>query len=177
MKALRIYCDRQSPRTADSSLKKDVSCLLRMYSAQSTKSFASEDSLDCPFTQLGLIQRTDELNVYAFQVGHKPTLPPAIIVYTCLCYAARTVDSRSIPLAKLLYAEGSPGTVFKLTERVLWSTIDTISSTVKSLGVSDAARTLQFFFDEPRSLATQLLNDYYREATGLNANSPYYSYR
>ncbi|MCS6812681.1 MAG: DUF4007 family protein [Cyanobacteria bacterium] len=167
MKELRIYRDRQSPRTADSSLKKDVSCLLRMYSSQPAKSLASEDSLDCPFTQLGLIQATGETNAYAFRVGYKPTLPAAVIVYACLQYAARTVDSHSIPLAKLLYDEGSPGMVFKLTESVLWGAIDTIRSTVKSLGVSDAVGTLQFCFeDEPRSLATNILNHYYKGATG-----------
>jgi DNA-binding transcriptional regulator YiaG len=36
-------------------------------------------------------------------VGHKPSLPPAIVAYACLHYASRTVSGQTIPISKLLY--------------------------------------------------------------------------
>ncbi|MFZ4664844.1 MAG: DUF4007 family protein [Prochlorotrichaceae cyanobacterium] len=68
--------------TAISSFKKDVSCLLRMYVKQtrSQKSLVSEESLDCPFAELGLIDRFEDNQVkrsYQFRLGYKLTLTTA----------------------------------------------------------------------------------------------------
>jgi len=64
------YRDRQAPRISDSSLRKDVSCLLRMYVVQPRgKAQVSEDSLDCPFTELGLIHPAGDSWHYRFRVG------------------------------------------------------------------------------------------------------------
>ena len=78
------YRDREAPRIAESSLRKDVSCLLRMYVQQSTKATASEDSLDCPFTELGLIHTAGDSRHYSFRVGEKRNLPAEVTVYACL---------------------------------------------------------------------------------------------
>jgi len=162
MRAVQDYRDRHSPRTADSSLKKDVSCLLRMYVAQSAKSLTSEDSLDCPFTQLGLIQNAGESRRYMFRVGRKANLPPAVIAYACLHYAKRAVQAQTIPIAKLLYDVGSPGLVFKLTESALCEAIETLEQQDKPLRLLDAAGKLQFAFEgDPEGLAEAILNGYY----------------
>jgi len=74
------YRDRVAPRISESSLKKDVSCLLRMYVVQPSQAQVSEDALDCPFTEMGLIHTAGDSRHYMFRVGRKPSLPPEIVV-------------------------------------------------------------------------------------------------
>jgi hypothetical protein len=153
-----------SGKTADSSLKKDVNCLLRMYVRQPQKQKAiAEDSLDCPFTALGLMHTAGLSHRYGFRIGYKPTLPPAIITYACLLHAQRTsTTARTIPLANLLYDPGSPGLIFKLTEQDICSAIESVGREFNALGLSDAAGKLQFSFNQdPHELADRVLQTYY----------------
>lgn len=159
------YRDRISPRTADSSIKKDVSCLLRMYAKQPTKATASEDSLDCPFVDLGLIHTAGDARHYHFRIGPKRSLPAEIVVYACLRHAERvSLSARSIPIASLLYDVGSPGLIFKLTESALGEAIEQVARQNKSINLSDAAGKLQLSFsEEPIPLAQALLDGYYNQ--------------
>jgi Protein of unknown function (DUF4007) len=158
------YRDREASRISDSSLKKDVSCVLRMYVVQPNKSQVSEDSLDCPFTELGLIHTAGDSRHYMFRVGQKQNLAPEIVVYACLRHHARTASAaRTIPIANLLYEIGSPGLVFKLTESAICEAIETIARRWEQISLSDAAGKLQFSFeDEPLKLAADILDSYYR---------------
>ncbi len=157
------FRDRISPRTANSSIKKDVSCLLRMYARQLTKASASEDSLDCPFVDLGLIHTAGDTRHYTFRIGSKRSLPADVVVYACLHHAKRVSQTaRSIPIASLLYDVGSPGLIFKLTESALSEAIEQVARQCKAIQLSDAAGKLQFSFSEaPDSLAQTLLSNYY----------------
>ncbi len=160
------YRDREAPRISDSSLKKDISCALRMYVGQSDKSQGkaqfSEDSLDCPFTELGLIHTAGDSRHYMFRLGPKPTLSPEIIVYACLCHQSQTA-ARTASIASLLYDIGSPGLVFKLTESALCDAIEIIARRWQPITLSDAAGKLQFSFEgEPQQLAADILDRYYR---------------
>lgn len=159
------FRDRISLRTADSSIKKDVSCLLRMYVSQSAKKSASEDSLDCPFVDLGLIHTAGDARHYTFRIGPKRNLPAEIVVYACLCHAARVSQTaRSVPIASLLYDVSSPGLIFKLTESALSGAIEQVARHLKAIILSDAAGKLQMGYSEdPTSLAQRLLNDYYEK--------------
>jgi Protein of unknown function (DUF4007) len=158
------YRDREAPRISDSSLKKDISCVLRMYVVQSSKAQVSEDSLDCPFTELGLIHTAGDSRHYLFRIGPKPSLPPEMIVYACLQHHVRTDSAaKTIPIANLLYDLGSPGLVFKLTESAICDAIETVSRQWEQIRLSDAAGKLQFSFEaEPRSLSEAILDRYYR---------------
>jgi hypothetical protein len=161
------YRDRFATRISDSSLKKDVSCILRMYVVQPPKSQVSEDSLDCPFTGLGLIHTAGDSRHYLFRVGQKPNLPPEIVVYACLRHHAQTSRARTIPIANLLYDMGSPGLAFKLTESALCDAIETVARQWQQISLSDAAGKLQFSFaGEPQSLAADILDRYYRVGMG-----------
>jgi hypothetical protein len=156
------YRDRIAPHIAESSLRKDVTCLLRMYTQQPSKASVSEDSLDCPFAELGLIYPAGNSRTYGFRVGQKPTLPAAVILYACLQYADRAVPGQArIPVGKLLYDPGSPGQVFRLTESALDDAIATVAKGA-GLGMSDAAGKRELFFtDAPLQQAVDILDTYY----------------
>ena len=132
--SLREYRNRQFPskKILDSSLNKDVNCLLRMYVERTGQKNLKEDSLDCPFTDLGIINAYTDSKRFTFNFGNKPTLPPEIIVSACLEFSASFQDdARTISISRLLYDAGSPGQAFKLTESSLSDAIETISLKAK----------------------------------------------
>lgn len=149
-----------------SSLKKDVTCILRMYSENKVSKEQLEDSINSPFVELGLIKQTSDAKYYTFNVGKKLSLPDELIVYTCLNFAASlSREVRSINISRLLYDERSPGLVFKLTQGALFEAIENVSSTLSSISLSDTAGVIQFFYDEdPEILAEGLIENYYKKA-------------
>ncbi|OUL32350.1 DUF4007 family protein [Nostoc sp. 106C] len=163
------YRDSIAPRIAESSLKKDITCILRMYVEQgSTKTGVSEDSLDCPFTGLGIIYRAGDSRHYIFRVGEKGNLPAEMIVAACLEYASLVGrEQRTISVARLIYDIGSPGMVFKLAENAVYNAIEQVTRSCNSIMLSDAAGLIQFsYIEEPSALALDILDKYYQGAVG-----------
>jgi hypothetical protein len=102
-RGLRDYRDRHGKNTVDDSLKKDLNCILKMYVEQRNQTSFVEDSIDCPFTELGLMQNAGEAKRYIFRVGAKFNLPAQVIVATCLEYASRVSQgTRTIAVSRLL---------------------------------------------------------------------------
>lgn len=162
---LNEYVTNFNKNIAESSFVKDINCILRMYVAQELNiNSPSEDSIDCPFNELGLIRNFGKN--YQFKVGAKTNLPPEIIVAACLEYAAWINQDKNqvktINIPSLLYEEGSPGMVFKLTENILCASIETVAKNLNSLIFSDTAGLIQLTFtEEPDALAQEILEQYY----------------
>lgn len=149
---------------AESSLKKDITCILRMYVEQSTsKAGVSEDSLDCPFTQLGLIHTAGDSRHFTFRIGNKSNLPPEIVVVACLQYASNLLGhEETISISRLVYDSGSPGMVFKLSESAMCDAIEQVATRWNAIELSDTAGLIQMSFtSEPANLAEQILENYY----------------
>ncbi|MBP0021505.1 MAG: DUF4007 family protein [Cyanobacteria bacterium SBLK] len=158
------YRTNQGKNIVESSLKKDLTCILRMYVESRGEKNVSEDSLDCPFTQLSLIQRGGEAQQYSFRIGAKMSLPSEIIVAACLQFAAAKGGQKTISLSSLSYELGSPGLVFKLPESAIYNAIeDILPAWPKNLNLSDTAGIIQFSFqDDPNDLARAILEKYYQ---------------
>ena len=152
----------------ESSLKKDVSCILRMYSSLDVIKSFTEDSIDCPFQELGIIQNSGNNKRYTFKTGAKANLPAEVIVATCLEYAGRIGQgAKTIAISRLLYDLGSPGLAFKLSEDVLCEAIEKVARFVNSLALSDSAGLIQFSFNrDPKQLANDILDKYYQTRGG-----------
>ncbi len=162
---LRSYQENLGKSTAESSLKKDINCILRMYVQQQATNGLIEDSIDCPFSELGLIHTAGESKRYTFRIGTKATLSPEIIVAACLDYASGvSYGTKTLAISRLLYDVGSPGLVFKLTEEALCDAIERVARHNNKLALSDTAGLVQFSFnDEPLELAREILEQYYRQ--------------
>lgn len=162
--ALCDYRDSVAPRIVESSLKKDINCILRMYVEQAAKVNISEDSLDCPFTELGIIHTAGDSRHYTFRVGFKGNLPAEIIVFACLEYASWVGrEQRTISVSRLLYDTCSPGMVLKLSENAICGAIEQVAKHFNSINLTDSAGLIQFeYFDEPERLAEEILDKYYR---------------
>ena len=163
-KELAGFRDRLGLKVMDSSLNKDVTCLLRMYGAQERKKPLTEETLDCPFVELGLIQRAGDTRHFAFRMGAKSNLPAAVIVAAALDFvAANDPGQRTISIASLTYDSGSPGLAFKLTESAICYAIEEISNK-QPVALTDAAGLVQMSFDDnPAKLAQKILKQYYTQ--------------
>ena len=163
LRGLKNYRTELGTRTAESSLKKDVTCILRMYSQPEGKTKLIEDSIDCPFAELGIIRMTVDAKYYTFRIGQKVNLPAEIIVMACLDYAQTRGSSKTISVSSLTYDTGSPGVVFKLPESAIAEAIEKTSRNTKGIALSDTAGLVQFSFTQDATvLIEEILNQYYR---------------
>lgn len=163
-KALSDYRDRIAPRIAESSLKKDIGCILRMYVEQEqySKASLSEDSIDCPFAELGLIQTVGNSKRYAFQIGAKATLPAEIVVAACLDFARSKGDMKTISVSSLTFDPGSPGLAFKLSESAIYDAIEQVGQQSNDIYILGSAGLIQFSFTkDAKELAEDILDRYY----------------
>ncbi len=177
--ALCDYRDSLSIATADSSLKKDITCILRMYAEQDAKTgtpvrgknqsppawLLNEDSLDCPFTELGLLATAGDSKYYTFRVGAKTNLPAQIIVSACLEFANWVGrEQKTISISRLTFDTGSPGMAFKLNESAISEAIEQVCAEWDSITLSDTAGLIQLSYrQDPAVLAQGILDRYYNK--------------
>lgn len=156
-------------QVVESSLKKDISCILRMYGSEEGNNSFLEDSIDSPFQQLGLIQNLG--GKYSFKTEAKANLPESIVVAACLEYASwMSETAKTIAISRLVYDPGSPGMTFKLSENVLCEAIEKVVRTHNELDLSDTAGLIQFSFkSDPKQLADDILNEYYQRGSSLKS--------
>ncbi|MYB32219.1 MAG: DUF4007 family protein [Acidobacteria bacterium] len=148
-----------------SSVRKDVSALLRTYAPQErTKRTSIDDVLDCPLRELNLIRRATAPGRYRFILGTKPTLPSEVATAAALEYAAETVaGGKSIAVSRLAHDPGSPGRAFKLTEEELVEALEPTVRRTKGVRLtsSTGAHVLSWR-GSPGGLAHRVLDGYYR---------------
>ncbi|MGB7439783.1 MAG: DUF4007 family protein [Coleofasciculaceae cyanobacterium] len=162
LQGLSDYRDSLGSHIVDASLRKDISCILRMYQ-QGNETVFSEDSIDCPFAELGLIQpTTGDSKRYTFNIGTKPNLPAEIIVAACLEFAKSKGEQKTISVSSLTFDPGSPGLAFKLPESVICTAIEQVERWSNKLNLSDTAGLIQFSFTtDAKELAEDILDKYY----------------
>jgi hypothetical protein len=167
---LRFASDEVAATTwaqpTESSIIKDVDCLLRMYAPRKTRKGRQtlDDLLDSPFRELGLIvPAPGDSDAYRFVRGHKPTLAPEVLLYACLDYLARfEPDSRTATITRLAADSGTPGRIFKLTEEVILEAAEVVAATDDRVAVAAPAGATQIVFDgDPAEIATDVLHGYY----------------
>ena len=118
---------RHGKAPSSETLRRDVDVFLNTYAESERAGQNSEDGLDCPLRELGLIAPTFEHH-FRFRVGPKPSLPPAIFAYAVLKFwnwkapRAATISAREIA-----HEAGSPGVVFKLDENSTLAYLDELA--------------------------------------------------
>lgn len=155
------------PQPKESSIQKDVDCLLRMYTRRDTRARQTLDELlDSPFRELGIIRPAPAgRDTYRFVRGAKPGLSAAAITYACLDYLAITdPDSRTASLTRLSSDPGSPGRLMKLTEDVIQSALEDTARGVAGIRMAAPAGVTQLVLDMPPiQLAKAVLWSHHRE--------------
>lgn len=149
-----------------SSIKKDVSVLLRMYSSGHNVRATFEDKIDCPFRELGLLQpSTSGAGAYRFLIGPKPTLPSRVFAATVLDFVHRTsASARTVNLSRALTEVGSPGRTFRLTDEAVLAALEEASALSKAVRMTSSAGMPQLVLSAPPGdSAAQLLREHYAD--------------
>lgn len=161
-----VYKNHPTARAAESSLKKDATCIIRMYGLLPSGAGANEGSIQCPFAELGLLRPASRKDVYGFRIGRKPGLPARVIAAACLDFAeSRSAGTRrSVSLSSLTHELGSPGLAFKLSESALYQSLEEVAEVEPAVRLSEAAGLVQLSYsEEAADLSHRLITAHYAQ--------------
>ena len=147
--------DRGWPRVAHATLKKDVACFIRTYTAQSASAKAGhDDALESPLTELMLIKPTSRRDEYRLVRGQKSTLGNGVFVWSLLEYWSEITHASTLSFEAIACEPGGPGRTFLLDENDLvdrLSRLDEISGGVlqwtETAGLRQVVRDPDFTLD------------------------------
>lgn len=140
----------------DSSIQKDVDCLLRMYTRRETKGRQTlDDLLDSPFRDLQIIQPSPgSRKSYRLVRGSKKSLSPAAITYACLDYMERyDHGNKTVSSTRLALDPGSPGRLMKITEQEIVDALEQTSKEASGFRVARPAGNRQLIVESRPALA------------------------
>ena len=145
-----------SPNT----IKRDIDCFIRTYCFSSKKGAITEDSLECPLAELGLINSTFTKGEYEIQRGPKLTLSDQIFEYALNDYWSKQ-SNQIITFEKLMYDYGSPGKVFQLDEKSMESYLERLERDSKNFVFNKGAGGLRQITKVNKISEKQLLKNCY----------------
>lgn len=159
----------RSTRVQDSSLKRDIDCFIRTYvPGGPTKGVVTEDSLDCPLVELGLISESVDRSSYRFHVGRQNSLPNELFAYALIDFWERRADGReTLSFEDIAYAPLSPGRVFKIDDEGLISRLEHLEATTKGAIAFDQTAGLRQLYRRGSCSRDEMLQHYYRMAPEL----------
>lgn len=112
----RLCVERAMKKVALATLKRDVECFIRTY-VEKAGGGLKEDTLECPLTELALLQPVGRRDGYQLTRGPKSTLHPGLFAFATTQFWRRTYpDVRTLSLDALFHEPGSPYRVFLLDE-------------------------------------------------------------
>ncbi len=144
----KYFAPQRESSVAHATLERDVSCFLRTYVApKRTRTVGTEDTLDCPLVELGLLRNLDLPDTYMFSREKHQSLPPEIFAFATLSFWNRTASgSNSLGFNEIAYSPGSPGKVFKLTESAIVDQMRQMETTTrKALTFDSTAGLVQLY--------------------------------
>jgi len=157
----------------EASVAKDADCLTKMYGRRrepvTGPQGSFEDMLDSTFRELGLLEpigfgRGNAANSWQFTSNARTSLPPALVTYACLDYAARNEAQQggSIALARLANEPGGPGRAFRLREpEIAHALEETVGDHPQLTLVEGVGQRSLGFKAKPKELAWDVLDGYY----------------
>lgn len=152
-----------------SSIRKDISVLLRTYAptARSGRS-TLDDLLDCPLRELGLIGGAATKGSYRFVQGVKPTLPGEIVLFAILDYLSRRPPpGNTVTLSQLANEAGTPGRAFKFAEGDLARALEASTEELTDVELMSSAVGRQLSWKcEVSEAAAEVLRQYYGTGQG-----------
>ena len=133
---------------SESTLKRDVEVFIRTYlSSRGNRTAAIEDTLDCPLTELNLIEEVSGTSLFKIRRGPKSTLSNRVFAYCLLQFWERVApEMKSLAFSEIAYSQNSPGTVFKLDENSLIERLEMLEiATGGALGYTEGAGLKQVY--------------------------------
>jgi hypothetical protein len=127
-----------------------------------------EDSLDCPLTELGLLQE-QSAGVLQFRPGFHRTLGMPVFAYALLEYWQRATARETLSFSEIAYGFGSPGASMKLDENSLTERLERLEhATDGRLVYTDTAGIRQVYRRGTALDTMEVLARYYESADTRN---------
>jgi hypothetical protein len=133
---------------SESTLKRDIEVFIRTYlSGRGNRTTAVEDSLDCPLTELNLLEEVSGTNLVKIRRGPKSTLGDRTFAFCLLQFWNwMAPETKSLAFSEIAYSQNSPGTVFKLDENSLIERLERLEiATDGALGYTEGAGLKQVY--------------------------------
>jgi hypothetical protein len=131
-----------------------------------------EDNLDCPLTELELIQKVGERthadsnrreSIYAFRVEEKPEISPELFIYCLDDYWSKWhKNEKTLSFREVAVGEGSPGQVFKLPEQAIRERLESIERNSAGALVYQESAAMQQLIRQKSSIQRDLLESIYQ---------------
>lgn len=105
-------------KVAATTLKHDISALLRMYAPSDDAKGQIEERLDSPLSILGLLRRSPDGKFYTSHFKERRRLPVAVFAYAVM-ELFEHMQNTQLPIETLVHASqqiATPGSVFRLSE-------------------------------------------------------------
>jgi len=116
----KITKEENWARVSASTIKNDVACFVRTYVAHDASGKNnSDDALESPLTELGLIKQVGKRDGFRFVRGAKPNLGGGVFVYALVNFWLTFSKSSTLSFEAIAHEPGSPGRVFLLDENDL----------------------------------------------------------
>lgn len=150
---------------SESTLRRDIEVFIRTYlSSRGNRNAAIEDSLDCPLTELNLLEEAWGTNLFRIRRGPKSNLSDRVFAFCLLQFWNRIApETKSLAFSEIAYSPNSPGAVFKLDENSLVERLERLEiATEGTLGYTEAAGLKQVY-REDASDGFQWLKVHYEE--------------
>ncbi len=167
---VKSFAERQSIRVGESSLARDIDCLLRTYLPvrNGARAEIAEETFDCPLQELGLIQASPDGEFFRFAIGPKPSLPAAVFVFALNEYfTTNKSEQNTMSVQECLYGvtngPQSPGQAFKLDENSLVEYVEAIGDMTKGALVLDETAGLKQIYRRQKLDSMRLLDTFYKE--------------
>lgn len=165
---VRSFAEKQSIKVGESSVSRDIDCLLRTYLPvrNGGRAEIAEETFDCPLQELGLIQMSPDGEFFRFAIGPKPSLPAAVFVFALNEYFINTKSERNtMSVQECLYGINngpqSPGQAFKLDENSLVEYVEAIEDMTEGSLVLDETAGLKQIYRRKKLDSMRLLETFY----------------
>jgi hypothetical protein len=132
---------------SEGTLKRDIEVFVRTYLSGRNRTSAIEDSLDCPLTELGLLEEMSGASLLKIRRGPKSGLSDSVFAYCLLKFWDRVApETKTLAFSEIAYAQNGPGTVFKMDENSLIERLEKLQiSTRGALGYAEGAGLKQVY--------------------------------
>jgi Protein of unknown function (DUF4007) len=139
----------KNKRPSLNTLKSDAGLIPRMYAQlKFNAKIPLEETLDSPFSLLGLITQTSDKRVYQSKLQARPGLPVGIFGFA-VAQIMEQKGSNSIPIEDLMVSRDdypAPGAVFRLTETDLITKLeDLVHYRIGDFEIRETAGIHQFY--------------------------------
>ncbi len=159
---------KRSKRTLHDGLKVFINSYVP---SKSRKGQVAEDNLDCPLTELDLIQIVGErINkeqqrevIYSFNKEAKPSVTSKLLGY-CIDDFWRCgphADDDSLGFKPISVGENSPGQIFKLPEAALRAKLDSLSTATRGVMSFEESQSMQQVWRKKDATQMDLLDNIY----------------